>query len=95
MARKLNMRRRKQKQKTMRIFDLMNSDFWNLDLWSLPSVSNGFNSIKHYKVYDPERFELKEKESYKEKLKEAKQKRIKELDEEIERLKGEIKSLKE
>lgn len=77
-----------------RMFDLLDDMAWNLDWWSLPNASNGFNTVRKLRVYDPEKYDLVEKESFKKEIAEAKEKQLKELEKQIEQVRGEIKALK-
>lgn len=64
---------------------------WIYDIWSLPTMSSNTTRLR---VYDPEKYDLTPKESYKKELAEAKKKEIESLEKEKENLDKRIKELK-
>ncbi len=84
-----------------RVFDIFDDMAWGLDVWNLPNRLNDFSSIRHYRVYDPEKYELKLKDKFKKQLEESREKEIirlseliKETEKQIINLKEEVKQLK-
>ena len=71
-----------------RIFDILD------DIAIVDDFTNSFKNGGHYKFYDPSKYDLVPKESYKKELAEAKKKEIESLEKEKETLDKRIKELK-
>lgn len=71
--------------------DILDDIAWVDDIWTKPSVTW---PVKKYIVYDPDKYDLIPKESYKKELAEAKKKEIESLEKERENLDKRIKELK-
>ena len=73
----------------MKIWDIFDDIAWVDNFWSAPTYT-----VRKFKVYDPEQYDLTPKESYKKELAEAKEKEIERLEEKKKELDTKIKELK-